>query len=186
MWIEYRKPMISPTLKFSTAVWIGCCLAALLLGCASHPREAQSNMEQLPLGLFKVIERECAYQPGAPEDCSRTQYLELVVGVFYGIGKDEIALVTWLAENPMQEHGYTAGDLRCGKFESAHEFVVEDDGFGKAWLVVNNGAITDYFFIRHARQTPHGNMAGKTHLILKRTPRSAQINRLLPYPPIEE
>ena len=69
---------------------------------------------------------------------------------------------------------------------NTHKFLLKDDAIGKAWLVVRNGTITDYFFVRHARQTPHGEMAGKTHLTLSRTLRSAEVGRLLPYPPKEE
>ena len=179
--------MILRTLKYYVVISMACGITALLLsGCANQQTARDQRAELLPLGLYKVVARECSYPPGVPEDCSQTQYLELVTGVFYGIGEGEIALVAWLAENPSLEHGYTARDLKGGKFVNAQKFVIEDDAIGKAWLVTRNGTITDYFFVRHARQTPHGEMAGKTHLTLSRTPRTTETDRLMPYPPKEE
>ena len=178
--------MIYRMVKVSMLVLIGSFLAMQLLGCSSQRLAPEQKAEQLPLGLYKIIGRECAYQPGAPEDCSQSQYLELVKGVFYGIGNDEVALATWLAESPTQEHGYIVRDLRGGKFVSANEFVIKDDVIVKSWFVVDSGTITDYFFVRKARQTPHGEMAGKTHFTLSRTPRTAEIDRLLSYPPPSE
>lgn len=129
-----------------------------------------------------MVERECDYPSGVPEDCSRTQYLELVKGVFYGIGKEETAFVTWLADNPDSQHGYVTRDLRRGFFLNAHEFVVKDDASSKEWFVFNGDTITDYYFIRHNREELYRNMAGKTHLTLEQVPRRDQMNRLLPYP----
>jgi hypothetical protein len=174
--------MISPNLKHSTTGWIECCLVVILLGCANPIVNSDRSTELLPLGLYKVVDRECRYSAGVPEDCSRTQYIELVKGVFYGIGKSEIALVTWLAENPSLQHEYAAQDIRRGLFVNAHEFVVQDDAFGKEWFVIRNGSITDYFFVRHNRQNPHGDLAGRTHLVLSKIPRGTKIDRLLPYP----
>lgn len=174
--------MITCRLIHSINIWIECCLVVILLGCANQMPNSDQSAKSLPLGLYEVIERECQYSSGVPEDCSRTQYIEIVKGVFYGIGKNETALVTWLAENSAHQHEYSARDLRRGLFVNAHEFIVEDDAFGKEWFVIRNGAITDYYFIRHNRQNPHGDLAGRTHLVLRKIPRGVKINGLLPYP----
>ena len=56
-----------------------CVLGVLMPDCASRqPVAADMGDESLPLGLYKVVERECNYAAGAPEDRSRTRYLELV------------------------------------------------------------------------------------------------------------
>ena len=177
--------MISRTLKFTIAVCIGCCLTALLPGCVGQRSASGQEPVKLPLGLYKVIERECSYAPGVPEDCSKTRYIELVKGIFYGIDKDEIAFATWMASEPAQEHDYMARDLRQGRFVNAQEFLVEDDARAKEWFVIKDGTITDYFFTRRARQGSHEDMAGKTHLTLTPVPRTSETDRLVPYP-VEE
>jgi len=137
--------------------------------------------DQLPLGLYKVIERDCSYSPNVPEDCSQTRYIELVKGAFRSLDKDEVAFATWLSNNPDKEHVFNVRDLRNGKFVDQHEYVIEDDSLGKEWFVVD-GEITDYFFVRYPRKTPVGDMAGRTHLKLHRVGRIDKINRLLKYP----
>ena len=174
--------MITYRLMHSINILIECCLIVILLGCANQMSTSDRNVKSLPLGLYEVIERECKYPVGVPEDCSQTQYIEIVKGVFSGIGRNETALVFWLAENLTDRHEYTARDLRRGLFINAYEFVVEDDAFGKEWFVLRDGVITDYYFSRHHRQNPHGNLAGRTHLVLHKTPREGKISSLLPYP----
>lgn len=174
--------MITYRLMHSINIWIKCCLIIILLGCSNQMSISNRNAKSLPLGLYEVTEHECQYPVGVPEDCSQTQYIEIVKGVFYGIGRNETALVFWMAENSTHRHEYTARDLRRGLFVNAYEFVVEDDAFGKEWFVTRDGVITDYYFIRHNRQNPHGNLAGRTHLVLHKIPREGKLNNLLPYP----
>jgi hypothetical protein len=174
--------MILDVLKASTRVWIACYITLSLLGCANFSIDKDNTDKSLPLGLYKVVEHECDYPSGAPEDCSQTKYIELVNGVFYGIGKDEAAFVTWLADNPDIQHEYIARDLRHGFFLNSHKFIVKDDVFSKEWFVIRNAAITDYYFIRHNRPEPYRNMAGETHLTLEKVARDLHMNRLLPYP----
>ncbi len=163
-----------------------CLSVALSPGCAGQQAVAAGEMGRLPLGLYQVVQRECAYPTGAPEDCTQTQYLELVKGLFEGVGEDETAFVTWLAPSPSQEHTYVARDLREGRFASDGEFVLEDDALGREWLLIRQGAVTDYYFLRHGRETPHGGMAGRTHLVLKPVQRHGELKRLLALPPAGE
>jgi len=53
-------------------------------------------------------------------------------------------------------------------------------------FLVKDGTLTDYFIARHPRETPHGDMRGKTHLTLRRTARNTEIDLILPYPPTDE
>jgi hypothetical protein len=168
-------------LKTLSAIWIMCCTAYALSGCISGPSVRDKRSEQLPLGLFQVIERACVYLPGAPEDCTKTQYLELAKNNFEGAGKDEIGFTTWLSDSPDKEHTYNTRDLRRGRFLNRSEYMIEDDESEKEWFVIKGGVLTDYYFIRHARQSYSGEMAGKTHLTLKRVARTNEINRLLHY-----
>jgi hypothetical protein len=170
------------TLKYLIAIMFVCSVAALFVGCAKQQPAHLKGTEILPLGLYQVLERECSYPAGAPEDCSQTQYIELVEGVFHGIAEDQLAFVTWLAVNPTLEHDYVARDLAHGRFTSAGEFLLADDEYGKEWFVIEDGRVIDYYFVRKARQTAHGSMAGKSHFTLRHTPRNTEIDRLLPYP----
>ncbi len=174
--------MMSTIEKYSIARWIACCVVLLSTGCAGTQEAAGQRTEPLPLGLYQVVERQCVYAPGERKDyCSRTQYIELVKGVFYGFDKDQVAFVAWQAENPLQQHEYVARDLLRGSFPLPGEFVIEENEFGKEWFVIQDGAITDYFFVSHPGQTSAG-MAGETHLSLQRVRRNADIDRLLAYP----
>jgi hypothetical protein len=154
------------------------------MGCVGMQQPAEQDIATVPLGLYKVVGRECSYAENAPEDCSWTQYIELVKGVFYGIGKDEVAFTTWLAETPSEQHDYIARNIRHGSFVNANEFVIEDNEHGKEWFIVENGVITEYYFVRHSWQVPRGT-PGKTHLSLKSVQRNAELDRLLSYPPSE-
>ena len=172
-----------------TTICVALYSVGALADCAGQMSFRKEHPEQLPLGLFQVIKRECSYQPGAPEDCTKTQYIAIAKGILFGADKNEIAVTTWLSPNPEQEHTYVVGDLRRGKFVNPHEYLIEEDSYGKEWFVVEQGTITDYFFIRSAKETcecAKGNMAGKTHLTLKPIARNTELNRLLHYPADQE
>jgi hypothetical protein len=173
-------------LKRSIVASVAGAFALILTGCTHSPAAADTRAARLPLGLYQVVGRQCAYPPGVAEDCSRTRYIEFARGVFRSLDKDEVGMATWLSADPEQEHDFNIRDLRQGKFVGDHEYVIEDSPLGKEWLAVNNGTITDYYFVRHARKTPAGDMAGRTHFTLRRTARTAQLNRLLRYPAADE
>lgn len=92
---------------------------------------------------------------------SRTRYIEFAKGIFRSLGKDKIGMATWQSADPAQEHDFNVRDLRQGKFVGDRECIIEDDPLGKEWLIVRDGTITDYYFVRHARDTPIGNMDGE-------------------------
>jgi hypothetical protein len=156
--------------------------ALFLMSCAGRSSTSGIGPEQLPLGLYEVTKRDCSYPPNIPEDCSQTQYLELVKGAFRTFDKNEVAFATWLSDSSEQVFTFNVRDLTHGRWTDAHEFLIEDDSFGKEWFVIRNGEITEYFFLRYPRKSPVGDMAGKTHLFLKRIYRTDKINRMLHYP----
>lgn len=162
-------------------IWIVFFGAGIAFGCAGGQPIREQYPERVPLGLYKVMKRECAYPPDVPEDCSKTQYIELVKGVFRSVQMGEIAFATWLSENPATEHLFNVRDMRQGKFLNEGEYVIENSPLGKEWFIIKHGTITDYYFVRNARETPMGNMAGKTHLTLQIIARTKEINRILRY-----
>lgn len=161
-------------------------LALIQASCTGLTTVADTRTKQLPLGLYQVVDRQCTYTPGVAEDCSSTRYIEFAKGVFHSLNKDEVGMATWLSSEPDQEHYFNIRDLRQAKFVSDFEYLIEDSPLAKEWLIVNNSTITDYFFVRHARKTPAGDMAGQTHFKLRRTVRTDQLHRLLYYPAADE
>ena len=158
----------------------------MLTSCASQPAPHDAVALKLPLGLYQVVDRQCSYAANVPEDCSRTRYIEFAKGVFRSLDKDEIGMATWLSADPRREHDFNIRDLRQARFVGDGKYVIEDSPLGKEWLIVRDGTITDYFFVRHARDTPAGNMAGETHFTLRRVPRTDKLDRLLHYPADDE
>lgn len=161
-------------------------LAALLLagvaaGCAGVA--GKDEQATLPLGLYQVVSRECVYALGAPEDCSRTRYLEFAQGVFRSLPATAPGMATWLADDPAGEHVFNIRDVSRGHFVAPGEYVIADGPLGREWLTVQDGEIRTYHFVRHARQTPQGEMAGHSLLGLRRVERTPALDRLLPYPP---
>lgn len=170
----------------SLNAWIVGCLVFMLAGCASRPVTRDTAALQLPLGLYQVVDRQCSYAADVPEDCSRTRYIEFAKGVFHSLDKGEIGMATWLSADPGRAHDFNIRDLRRGRFVNGREYVIEDGPLGKEWLVVNGDTITDYYFIRRARETPVGNVAGETHFTLRHVVRTTKLDRLLHYPMDDE
>jgi hypothetical protein len=74
-------------------------------------------------------------------------------------------------------------DTDKGRFVDARTYVLSDDEFAREWLVVAEGKLVEYFFVRHPRASHAGNLAGRSHLTLQSVPRTQEITKLLPYPP---
>jgi hypothetical protein len=177
---------MTPQPRNPISAWIAAGLVFMLTSCTHRPGVRDTAVLQLPLGLYQVVERQCSYAADVPEDCSRTRFIEFAKGVFRSLDKDDIGMATWLSADPEREHYFNIRDLRQGKFVSDHEYVIEDGPLGKEWLTVRSGTITDYFFVRRARKTPVGDMAGETHFVLQRVARTDKLNRLLHYPADDE
>lgn len=170
-------------LKYMSYLWFYCCVFLSIASCAGRQSVGPANPQKPSVGLYRITERSCEYSdPGVMEECSRTDYVELVKGTFYGIGENDTALVFWQRG---AEPTYSASDLG-GRFGKNDEYVIQDiPPSKKEWLVVKEGIVKEYNFF-WIRKTVSKQEKDRTRFVLKRVVRTPELNKLLAYPPLIE
>lgn len=154
---------------------------AVLAACTARLPSRDSQLDQPAAGLYEVVGRQCATPPDEPEDCSRTQYVELVLGTFFDVRPEELAFVVWLAgSREASNYTYNAGRLR-GRFVDENTYVLDETPREREWLVLDHGVPQKYDFVRYTSEQRTDKDAS-TRLELKRIARTAELNRRLPYP----
>jgi len=129
--------------KFWMTLALGA-LAILPLGCSAAPAlqaptNAPEEAREVPQGLYRVTARRCNFAPGAPEDCSRVQYMELVRGERVERPELDRVLITWLAREPSSESEYNVRDLTERRWVGDAQLMLVDDAQGREWFELRGG-----------------------------------------------
>jgi hypothetical protein len=173
------------TMMKRSACWFLLVASTVLAtdGCAGTPTIHERGF--LREGIYVVTSRTCEGARDEQIECSRTRYIELVQGKFYGVAKDQLALVDWMAlDAAAGPYTYEARPLR-GHYRHPNQYVVEvvhDEQYdAQEWLVLDDDLPLEYLF----RRTPSAAAAGDSVSVrfkLSPVPRSAALARLMPYP----
>lgn len=117
-----RQPSASAA---SRCFWLAQLVLAFATGCGSLERVPQTH-GQLPLGLYKVSDRQCENPSGEPDDCLQTVYIALAVGSAFGQPRDPRVIIFWFAPTEaLPRYTYELRPLRQG-FVDGTEYVIED------------------------------------------------------------
>lgn len=120
---------------------VGCLLGSLV-SCAT----ALAPEEHSILGVYKVLERNCAGSDTQIDACKNITLLEFVKGNFYKVGNNEVAFAIW-SGNPAEELLYTAkkyiGMTVLDKFPSS-VMLADDNSYQEKlqFLTYNNATYT--------------------------------------------
>lgn len=166
------------------AVAIFLALVSVLFGTiASHGSgtAAKTTAPPMPLGLYRVLSRECNFEPGAPEECTTVQYMEFVSGIAVDLPDSDRALITWLATDPSEQHTYTVRVLDHSHWSDTGTLVIQDSKAGREWFVIRSGRPSDYVHERNAHPGAPG-LTGTSKLKLEQVERDTTLDILLHHP----
>jgi len=166
--------------KYTTNLLNG--MALLLMSLSFVACAGDKVKQNIIIGLYEIIDRQCQVSAAALNECNNTKFIELVKGQFYGVKNNETAIVMWRGAKG-EELLYQARKIKAleGLSPASKKIVISLDDSESESLKLIDGRVTEYS-IKFSQSVKSKTQPAFIHYTLKPVKRGLLPDYRMNYP----